>query len=150
MEFIYTNGTDERFIRLCEALDDSLNEIIGGEKQRKQYNAYNTLEDIHDVIIVVHEGIPIACGSFKEYSVRVAEIKRVFVRESYRGKGLGKEIIKKLEEKAKIKGYKKLILETGKPMKSAIHLYKSTNFHVIDNYGQYVHMPQSICMEKIL
>jgi len=71
MEFIYTNGTDERFIRLCEALDDSLNEIVGGKKQREQYNTYNTLEAIHDVIVVVHEGIPIACGSFKEYSDRV-------------------------------------------------------------------------------
>lgn len=150
MEFIYTDGSDERFIRLCMELDDALNEIVGGEKQREQYNEYNTLENIHDVLLVLHEGIPIACGSFKRYRDEVAELKRVFVRATYRKNGLGKEIIKKLVERAKIKGYKKLILETGKPMKSAISLYRSMDFYEINNYGPYKNMTESICMEKIL
>ena len=33
MEFIYTDGSDERFIRLCMELDDALNEIVGGKSR---------------------------------------------------------------------------------------------------------------------
>ena len=58
--------------------------------------------------------------------------------------------MQKLEDKAREQGYDSLILETGKPMKSAIGLYSSIGFQVIDNYGQYKNLPLSICMLKDL
>lgn len=74
MELIYTDGKDERFINLCRELDDLLNEIVGGEKQRDKYNQYNTLADIHDVILVIEDGQVVGCGSFKSYHENVAEV----------------------------------------------------------------------------
>ena len=50
MNFIYTDGCNQDFVKLCHLLDDYLNEITGGEENRKQYIKYNTLEDIHDVV----------------------------------------------------------------------------------------------------
>lgn len=53
-----------------------------------------------------------------------------------------------IENKAKEKGCKRLILETGKLLKHAIGLYTSLGYKIIENYGQYKNMPLSICMSK--
>ncbi|EPR11577.1 GNAT family N-acetyltransferase [Ruminiclostridium papyrosolvens] len=150
MELISTDGNDKRFVNLCYELDDFLNEIVGGEKQREKYNQYNNLKDIHDVILVIDNGQVVGCGSFKKYDEKVAEIKRVFVKKEYRKKGLAKSIMKTLEQKAMENGYSKLILETGNVLKDAIKLYSGIGYKVIENYGQYVDMPESICMGKLL
>ncbi|GAB1359595.1 hypothetical protein MASR1M31_13810 [Porphyromonadaceae bacterium] len=55
-----------------------------------------------------------------------------------------------LELKAIEKGYKSLILETGRPLSTAIQLYQSRGYHVIQNYGQYECMGESVCMQKDL
>lgn len=148
MEFIETDGRNIDFIMLCGMLDDNLNEIVGGEQQREQYNQYNTLVNIHDVVLLYDNNQPIACASFKEYEPGVAEVKRVFLRKEYRGKGLSKELMGRLEEKAKRQGYQKLILETGRPLKEAFGLYQKLGFDMIENYGQYRCMCDSICMSK--
>ncbi|MDF2613960.1 MAG: family N-acetyltransferase [Clostridia bacterium] len=148
MEIVYTDGTDRDFVELCKMLDDNLNEIVGGEKQREQYIQYNTLADIHDVILIYHDKVPVACASFKFYDEDTAEIKRVFVRREYRGKGISKQLMSILEKRAKDKGFSKLILETGSPLIEAIALYRKMNYEVTENYGQYKDMQESICMQK--
>ncbi|MGX8709428.1 MAG: GNAT family N-acetyltransferase [bacterium] len=150
MEIIFTNGDDERFVNLCHKLDEHLNDVVGGEKQRKQYIQYNTLENIHDVVLIIEDGKAAACGGFKEYEPGTAEIKRVFTEKGCRNRGYGKSIMNALEERALNKGYTKLILETGFLLKEAIRMYTSIGFHVIKNYGQYINMPESVCMEKKL
>lgn len=42
-------------------------------KQRNKYNQYNTLEEIHDVILVMDNGQVVGCGSFKRYDEKVAD-----------------------------------------------------------------------------
>lgn len=150
MKSIITDGSDERFISLCRMLDGYLNDIVGGNEMREKYDQYNTLEDIHDVVLLLRGETAIACGSFKEYSEGTAEIKRVFVSKEYRQAGCGRKIMEELEVLAEKKGYRQLILETGKPLKAAMRLYESLGFHIIDNYGQYSDMPESICMQKSL
>lgn len=150
MKIIITDGNDERFILLCKKLDEYLNDIVGGVKQRIQYVQYNTLEDIHDVVLIEDGGNIVGCGSFKQYAHEVAEFKRIFVCEECRGKKYGAAIIKQLEKAAKEKGYKRLILETGKPLKRAMKLYEGLGYKVIKNYGPYINMEDSICMEKLL
>ena len=148
MELIFTDGNDKRFVELCHELDEYLNYVVGGEKQRKQYSQYNTLENIHDVVLIIENGEAVACGSFKEYEPGIAEIKRVFTKESFRNRGYSKSIMRALEERAFNRGFKKLILETGFLLKEAMGLYTANGFHVIENYGQYINMPESVCMEK--
>lgn len=150
MEIIFTDGNDERFINLCHELDKYLNNIVGGEKQRKRYIQYNTLENIHDVALVIEHNKAVACGGFKEYEPGTVEIKRVFTKKDCRNRGYGKSIIMALEGRALNKGYTKLLLETGLLLKGAIRMYTAIGFHVIKNYGPYINMPESICMEKEL
>jgi GNAT superfamily N-acetyltransferase len=148
MKLIYTNGTNPDFVMLCNQLDEYLFEIVGGEKQRKQYSQYNTLEDIHDVVLAYEKDLPVACASFKFHDTGTAEVKRVFIREEYRGKGLSKQLMAELEKQAKKKGYLKLILETGGHLSTAIASYKKAGYFVIPNYGQYQNMKESVCMQK--
>ena len=111
MHFEYTDGSNYDFIELCHLLDSFLNNLVGGEENRAEYIPYNSLDDIHDVIIIYDNSAPIACAAFKKYDKECAEVKRVFIKEKYRGKGISKKLMKQLEAKAKEKGYKYLILE---------------------------------------
>ena len=75
---------------------------------------------------------------------------RVFIKKSYRGKGVSKQIMELLETRAKQKGYKYFILESGEPLVAAMGLYRKIGYEVIPKYGQYKDMSDSICMKKKL
>jgi GNAT superfamily N-acetyltransferase len=150
MRYEYTDGCCQDFITLCYELDDFLNELAGGEENRSQYIPYNKLDDIYNVIVVYDENIPVGCAGFKHYEDTTAEVKRVFIRSKYRGRGISKRIMELVEQKAKEKGYHKLILESGEPLVYAMGLYRKIGYHVIPNFGQYKDMPDSVCMEKNL
>lgn len=148
MKFLNTDGTNPDFIALCGLLDRHLNAMVGGEKQREQYIQYNTLEQIHDVIVVYDGERPIACASFKDFWDGIAEVKRVFLREEYRGTGIAERLLIALEEKARRRGYGSLVLETGNVLKAACRFYEKMGFQRIENYGPYREMTDSICMKK--
>jgi len=148
LEFKDMDGEDQDFAMLCNRLDSALDEIVGGKFQRSQYEQYNQRDSIHDVIVVYREGEPIGCGSFKMYDEDHAELKRIYVDPLYRNIGLGSEVVRRLEAKAKIKGYRWCILETGKPLEAACSMYKKAGYKIMPNYGQYMDMPDSICMER--
>ena len=150
MKFEYTDGQNKDFIELCHGLDEFLNELVGGEENRAEYIQYNKLDDIHDVVIAYDNDIPVGSTSFKKYDDENAEVKRVFVKEEYRGQGISNELMKMLEQRAREKGFKYFILESGEPLVSAMALYRKIGYKVIPNYGQYVNMEESICMKKKL
>ena len=148
MEFCLTSGYDERFIAMCGELDDYLNALVGGETQRKHYVQYNTPEAVTDVVLLLENEQAIACGGFKPYDANTAEIKRVLTRPAHRGRGHARAVMAALEEHAAAKGYTRLILETGRLMAPAISLYTALGFQIIENYGQYRNLPDSVCFAK--
>lgn len=150
MRFIYTDGRNKDFIVLCHMLDNFLNELVGGEQNRAQYIPYNKLDDIHDVIVAYDGDVPVGCASFKKYDEENVEVKRVFIKDEYRGRGISKTLMAMLEERARKQGYKYLILESGEPLVAAMALYRKLGYKVIPYYGQYKDMPESICMRKDL
>ena len=149
MRFVYTDGSSLDFMELCHELDDFLNELVGGEENRAEYILYNQLDDIHNVV-VTYDDIPVGSASFKKYDDECAEVKRVFVKEEYRNKGIANELMELLENTAREQGYRYLILESGAPLVAAMALYRKIGYKVIQNYGQYRDMPDSICMKKKL
>ena len=150
MRFVYTDGSSLDFMELCHELDDFLNELVGGEENRAEYILYNQLDDLHNVIVAYDDDIPVGSVSFKKYDDECAEVKRVFVKEEYRNKGIANELMELLENTAREQGYRYLILESGAPLVAAMALYRKIGYKVIPNYGQYREMPNSICMKKEL
>lgn len=150
LEFRDTDGEDADFVTLCDRLDQNLDDLVGGTFQRSKYAKYNQRDSIHDVIIAYQDTEPVGCGSYKFYDGEHAELKRIYVSPSCRGIGLGKEIVRRLEAKAKMNGFKWCILETGAPLEASLHMYKKLGYKEIANYGPYVNLKESICMERKL
>lgn len=150
MRCIHTDGKDPLFTGLCTELDAYLNELAGGEENRAQYVPLNKLDFINDAFVAMDGEIPAGCAAFKRFDDKSAEVKRVFVKPEYRGRGIAREILEVLEQAARKQSYTRLVLETGAPLVAAHRLYVSIGYTVIPNYGPYADMVESICMEKQL
>lgn len=70
----------------------------------------------------------VGMGALRKIDKYTAEIKRMRVEPTYQGKGIGSLILGALIEKARLSGYRKLILDTTERMQVAQHLYQSRCF----------------------
>ncbi len=143
---IKTNSDSSDFRSLVVALDADLQARYG--EQQSFFSQFNKLDHIHHVIVAYEHTQPIGCGAFKEYELGVAEIKRMYVKPEQRGKGIAAEILRSLELWAKDEGFKSCILETAIKQPEAIRLYEKCGYARIPNYGQYIGVEISLCMQK--
>lgn len=145
-EIVMTDSSNPDFTQLIKILDQDLSARYG--ELQKQYDKHNKVDYIKNVVIAYEGNYPVACGAYKEYDSSSAEIKRIFVREEYRNRGLATRIMNKLEELARAGNYKCCILETGVKQQEAIGLYQKNGYGLIPNYGPYAGNLNSICMKK--
>lgn len=143
-----TTARDPAFIGLVKLLDAEL-EIRDGE-DHSFYDQFNKLDKIKHAVVIYKEGVPLGCGALKEFEPLSMEVKRMFVLERNRGKGLATLILTELETWAAQLSYKYCILETGINQPEAIALYKKNAYKIISNYGQYKGVDTSICFRKEL
>jgi putative acetyltransferase len=106
-------------------------------------------DDIRYLVAVV-DGRVVACGGLQAVDDGAVELKRMYVRPSYRGRGIARQLIVALEEVALGAGHRVLRLETGTYLPAAIGLYCSAGYQSIPVYGEYVGNPYSVCFEKRL
>ena len=142
------NSNNPEFRKLILLLDQDLNGMYG--KDQEVYGSHNVIEYIETVVVAYFNNEPAGCGCFKKYDDSTIEIKRMFVKPEFRGKGISKLILNELENWGKQLGYSQTILETGVKQHEAIGLYTKYGYAKIDNYGQYVYMRNSVCMQKNL
>lgn len=78
---------------------------------------------------------PAGCIALRKIDEGVCEMKRLFLRETARGAGLGNALIEKLIEEARATGYSRMRLDTY-PLKmgKAVKLYESHGFRPIEPY----------------
>ena len=79
-----------------------------------------------------------------------AELKRMFVHEDARGRGLASALLRAVEGAASTSGIGTLRLETGPLQDAAIALYERAGYARIPNFGPYVGDPHSVCYAKDL
>jgi putative acetyltransferase len=60
------------------------------------------------------------------------ELRKMYFDPSIRGRGLGKQLLTKMIEKAKNLGYLRVYLETASVLTRAVHLYESAGFKPVD------------------
>ena len=148
LTFTRTNSEHPDFVTLVRLLDADL--AIKNGEQNSFFAQYNKIALIQYVILAHENGVAVACGAIKEYEPGIMEVKRMFTQPDTRGKGIASQVLTQLETWAKELGYAKCILETGKHMSDAVHLYKKNGYAVIPNYGQYANVETSVCFEKPL
>ena len=77
-----------------------------------------------------------------------AEIKRVFVLENFRGRGLSRQIMQALEDELRNRGVTLFRLETGIKQPEALGLYRKLGYRERGPFGAYRVDPYSVFMEK--
>jgi len=143
-----TSTTDGNFILLEAMLDEELLERYGDIQLL--YQPYNKIGRVETAIVVFHDNEPIGCGCIKHRDDDTAEIKRMFIKKEYRGKGISKKILSELERWAIQLGYNNAVLETGLLQPESIALYTRMDYEPIPNYESYMEKVQSLCFGKAL
>ncbi len=86
------------------------------------------------LLLATDLGTAVGCGAFRKINSQECEMKRLYVRGQFRGRGIAKELAETLIRSARSAGYVTMRLETTKFMLSAIALYTSLGFQTSDPY----------------
>ncbi len=148
MKLTRTDSDNTDFRSLVALLDAEL--AIRDGAEHVFYAQFNKVDSLRAVVLAYAEGEAVGCGAFKPYGPGAAEIKRMFVRPEYRGRGIAGAVLAELEAWAAEDGFGECILETGLKQPEAIRLYEKSEYVRIPNYGQYAGVENSVCMRKSL
>ncbi|WP_299677921.1 GNAT family N-acetyltransferase [uncultured Dokdonia sp.] len=143
-----TTSQHSDFIELVHLLDAELTERDGDE--HTFYHQFNSIDSLQHCIVLYHVSDAVGCGAIKNYDDATVEVKRMYVTNTHRGKGVATRILIHLEMWAKELDFQRCVLETGIRQPEAIALYKKNGYHQIPNYGQYIGVENSVCFEKLL
>jgi GNAT superfamily N-acetyltransferase len=146
MPLLRTTSENPDYQKLVALLDATL-KILDGD-DHEFYAQFNKSDAIKNVVVFYENNHPLGCGTFKFYENKTLEIKRMYVLPEQRGKGIAGQILNELEKWAKELNYNSCILETGIMQVDAIGLYQKLGYSVIQNYGQYQGVENSVCMQK--
>ena len=69
-----------------------------------------------------------------EQATQTCELKRLYVRNQFRGHGIGRKLLDASIEEARSIGYAKIVLDTLPFMREAHKLYKTAGFREIASY----------------
>jgi putative acetyltransferase len=101
-------------------------------------------------VAALFNGKAVGCGAIRRDSEGYAEIKRMYVKPEYRGKGIAQRILAKLESLAEEDGLTVLRLETGIHQAEALRLYERSGYALRSIFGEYFEDPLSVFYEKRL
>ena len=78
--------------------------------------------------------VGIGCVALREIDEQSAEVKRMFVEDEWRGRGVGRTLLRELIDGARARGYSLLRLGTLADMNAAQALYRSLGFTPTERY----------------
>lgn len=139
----------------CKAIINEYLEILGidlaymnltdeFETMEKKYAANEGV-----LILALDGGEAIGCVGVRKIEPGIAELKRLYVRDSHRGLKVGVTLIEKALENARSPGYKKIRLDVIPSLLKAKELYHSFGFYEIPPYFNNP-VEGTAYMEKIL
>ena len=98
--------------------------------------------------VIRDNGTPAGCGGVQLVGTEYGELKRMYVRPQFRGKGFGKLMLDHLERFTRDRGVGVVRLETGIHQHEAIRLYERAGYRPIPPFASYTDDPLSRCYEK--
>jgi GNAT superfamily N-acetyltransferase len=96
------------------------------------------------------DDVPVSSGGWRARGDGSVEVKRMYVVEGFRGRGLARAMLAELELTAKQAGHRRIILETGDKQPEALALYQSSGYTPIPKFGVYAKWDSSIHLGKSL
>jgi L-amino acid N-acyltransferase YncA len=80
------------------------------------------------IFLLKRDGKPVGCAAFRKLDEAVCEMKRVYIRQSARGRNQGAKLVDRVLQEAVISGYRKICLDVLPEFKTALKLYRSYGF----------------------
>ena len=98
------------------------------------------------LIVATMEGEMAGCVAIRQFRSDMCEMKRLFVRPAYSGRGLGRALVKRAILDAQAIGYRAMVLDTLPSMSAAQLLYSSLGFARCESYHE-TPLPGTMFME---
>lgn len=111
---------------LIEDLTETLLELT--PREHCHHLTVEQMADASTTVFVAREsGKAIACGALKRHGA-IGEVKRMYTVPAHQGRGIGGQILNRIESMARAEGLKELVLETGDRYHAARHVYEHSGF----------------------
>lgn len=102
------------------------------------------------LLLAEFDGQPAGCIALHKIDDGICEMKRLFLRPQFRGKGLGRVLANRIIDEARAIGYQRMRLDTVEPvMKDAVAMYRKIGFREIAPYRANP-IPGALYMELLL
>jgi GNAT superfamily N-acetyltransferase len=142
-------------VALTDQVQNHYREIYGGPDSAPM--DVDEFVPPHGAFFVAYDaGIPVGMGGWRFYlspldlpAKRPAEIKRMYVVESARRRGVARRLLAHLEATALAAGADALVLETGRVQPAAIALYRANGYVDIPRFGHYALAPSAVHLGKL-
>jgi GNAT superfamily N-acetyltransferase len=98
-------------------------------------------------LLIARDGEAAAgCVALRQLDAGTGEMKRMYVRDAYRGTGLGRRLAVAIVEEARNRSYARIVLDTLPKLAPAIALYRDLGFR---DTGPYLPSPTpgALCFE---
>lgn len=86
------------------------------------------------ILLALVDGTPAGVVGLTRFDARACEMKRMFVRPSHRGLGLGRRLAEDVVTAARERGYGRMLLDTVHELQAANALYESLGFRDVPPY----------------
>ena len=136
-------------IMLIEELESHLAPFYPATN-RHGYSVDKLIEQGVAFFVTWRDGIPAGCGGVQFFGKEYGELKRMFVRPQFRGLGLAKLMLGRLEDHTRRHNIPLLRLETGIHQWEAINLYLRMGYQSCPPFGEYNASPLNVFFEKKL
>lgn len=127
-----------------------LNDFFVGEwgEAAASYDHHHQLSAMKTAVVAYADGKAVGCGAWKLLDNQTPEVKRMFVKPTYRQFGIAQKILRHLEETMMTENYQRAVLETGAEMLGAIKFYEKNGYEIIPNYGEFIGDDRCVCLAK--
>lgn len=134
---------------LIQELNETLDALTPAE-----FNFPMTVEEMAEpgmtVFVARNDGAAVGCGALKRHANGIGEVKRMYTRPNVQGRGIGGQILMRVEDLARKEGYSQLVLETGDGNHAAWRIYERGGFTRCGAVLDYPDTKWSVFYEKNL
>jgi GNAT superfamily N-acetyltransferase len=88
------------------------------------------------LLLAYEQGQPAGIACLRKIREGMGEVKRMYVRPDFRGRGIGKALLESLIEAAREIGYATVRLDSARFMAAAHAMYRSAGFREIEPYAE--------------